>query len=243
MALAIVVVAGAVLAFTGLIHQPVTGADPSPVAPLPTLPALAGHAGQPSETAGRIAQSADYQDPAVKTFVAAHTRSASGASTIAEVSDLWEAINANWSYVKGPPDFSYYHAASYSITSGMTGNCLDYAILNAAVITSLGGKARVVTAYEPTEGGHAYTEVYMGDTLFDLQAVGNYIASRYNATTIHWHTTNGPGGKTEYWLNLDWQAKYPGGPFFLDNGTYYASYLSGTGERYRDNGDLVTGTR
>jgi hypothetical protein len=121
----------------------------------------------------------------------------------------------------------------------MKGNCLDFSILNAAAIESLGGTSRVVIAYNPEEGGHAYPELYIGDSMEDLQTVGTYIVSRYNATNLYWHTTRSPAGITQYWLNLDWQAKYPGGPFFADNGTYYASYLTGTGERYFDNGTLV----
>ena len=239
----LVVIAGASHAFTGyILHPPSGGQNASPQAPLPPLPAPDGHAGQPGETDGRIAASADYGNPVVKNFISAHTRNNGSVNTIAQVSDIWEAIYTNWSYVRGPPDFSYYTPASDSIADGMKGNCLDYAILNAAVVASLGGQARVVTAYDPKEGGHAYAEVYMGDSLHDIQPVGTYIASRYNATTIYWHTTRGPDGNTEYWLNLDWQAKYPGGPYFADNGTYYASSLSGTGERFLDNGSLVAGS-
>lgn len=94
-------------------------------------------------------------------------------------------------------------------------------------------------AYNPEEGGHAYPELYIGNSMTDLQTVGIYIVSRYNATNLYWHTTRSPAGITQYWLNLDWQAKYSGGPFFADNGTYYASYLTGTGESYFDNGTLV----
>jgi hypothetical protein len=242
LALLIVVAAGAVVVISGF-NQPQVTQISSPAIQLPVLPVLSGHAGTPSETARRIARAADFQDPAVKNFVAAHSPNGGGAPSIAEVSNLWEGISADWTFVRGPPDSSNYTPASVSLADGMEGNCLDFSILNAAVIASLGGTARVVIAYNPEEGGHAYPELYIGDSIRDLQSAGTYIAGRYNATTMHWHTTTGPFGRTEYWLNLDWQAKYPGGPFFADNGTYYASYLTGNGERFFDNGTLVTETR
>jgi transglutaminase-like putative cysteine protease len=164
-------------------------------------------------------------------------------NTIARVFDLWELIDGRWKYVRGPPDTSRYQAAGSSVTDGLSGNCLDYAILNAAVVKSLGGDARVVIAENPKEGSHAYAEVYVGNSIADIEPVGAYIAQRYNTTTINWHTVTGSGGKTEYWLNLDWQAQYPGGPFFADNGTYYATYLTGTGQRYGDDGTPVPDAR
>ncbi len=242
--LLLVMLAGAAVVFTGCIQQPVNQAQtPTPEISLPALPVLTGHEGEPSITAQRITRSADYQNPVVKIFVRASTRSTGGASSIAQVSDVWGVISANWTFVRGPPDSSNYTPASVSITDGFTGNCLDFSILNAAVIRSLGGTARVVIVYNPVEGGHAYPELYIGDSMRDLQATGAYITKRYNATNVYWHTTTDPSGMTEYWLNLDWQAKYPGGPFFVDNGTYYASYLTGTSERFFDNGTLVPNVR
>jgi transglutaminase-like putative cysteine protease len=243
LALLIFVAAGAVLA-AGFPQGPVRGLDgPAPASALPILSPSPFHAGLPDETAQRIAASADYRDPAVDHFVATRAATPVGMNTIARVCDLWELIYTRWHYVRGPPDYSRYQPASSSITAGLNGNCLDYAILNAAVVKSLGGDARVVIAGNPEEGNHAYAEVYVGDTIADIQPVGDYIARRYNTTTINWHTVAGSGGKTEYWLNLDWQARYPGGPFYADNGTYYATYLTGTGQRYEDNGTPVPGVR
>jgi transglutaminase-like putative cysteine protease len=243
LALLIFVAAGAVLA-AGFPQGPAHGlAGQAPAPVLPVLSPTPFHAGQPDETAQRIAASADYRDPDVDHFVSLHTGTPGGVNTIARVCDLWELIYTRWNYVRGPPDYSKYQAASSSVTDGLSGNCLDYAILNAAVVKSLGGDARVVIGGNQKEGSHAYAEVYVGETIADIQPVGAYIAQRYNTTTINWHTVTGSGGKTEYWLNLDWQAQYPGGPFFADNGTYYATYLTGTGQRYGDNGTPVPDAR
>ena len=235
--LVIFVIAGAAAALSGMggpTAPPVPGYSPAPA--LPALDTAHGPAGLPDGVSGQIALSADSRHPVVRSFVTEYSRSGSGANTFAGVIDLWEAIRGNWSYERGPGDFIVYHPASATIARGLKGNCLDFAILNAAMVESLGGRARVVTASNPVDGGHAYTEVYAGDSLAGIMPVGDYIASRYNTTAVHWHKTVGPGGETGYWLNLDWQAPYPGGPFFTDNGTYYASFLTGSGERYTDSG-------
>jgi hypothetical protein len=165
-----------------------------------------------------------------------HTRTPEGKNTISQVCDLWEAITNHWNYTPDPPEGNNYQPASESISNGLVGNCLDYTILNAAVITALGGESRVVTAYDSDGKGHAYPEIYLGNSAEDIQTIGTYLQSRYNTTAVFWHSTIGPDGTTSYWLNLDWQARYPGGPLFVDNGTYYASSVSGNGERYTDSG-------
>jgi hypothetical protein len=238
--LCFVVIAGAAQVLTGFIQAPVlSGTAPIPASSLPALGSLAASGATADVIAEQIAGSVDYQDPAVKNFVAAHTRSTGSGNTIAQVSDLWEAIHARWRYVPDPATTNQFHPAGDTIRNGLQGNCLDYAILNAAVIRYLGGTVRIVSAYNPQGEGHAYTEVYAGDSITGIMAVGDYLAARYNTTMIHWHSTTGPDGSTQYWLNLDWQAPYPGGPFFADNGTYYASSLTGTGLQYTDSGNPV----
>jgi Transglutaminase-like superfamily len=236
----VIVIAGAAEVLAGGIRQSLPEGQASiSGSSLPVLLSSPIPGGLADETSERIAESADYQDPAVKNFVASHTHISGGANTIAQLSDLWEAIHANWTYTGNPTDTNEFHPAGETIGNGLKGNCLDYAILNAAIIESLGGTARVVSAYNPQGEGHAYAEVYAGDSVSGIMAVNAYIASRYHATALYLHTTAGPGNTTEYWLNLDWQAPYPGGPFFGDNGTYYASFLTGTGIRYEDNGNPV----
>jgi len=240
--LAVIAAAGVAL-FGAAQHAapPGSAAPPAPGVPSgPGIPVLLGQPGTANATAARIAQSADYQSPAVRAFVDAHTaKGAGGPSTLADVFSVWEAIYANWTYVRDPPGFNLYLPASRSVTGGMKGNCLDYAILNAAAVESLGGTARVIAAYDREGNGHAYTEIYVGDSMDAVRQVGDYIAARYSARTVHWHIADGPSGEKEYWLNLDWQAGYPGGPIFADNGAYYASFLSGKGARYADNGTEI----
>ena len=231
----LILAASALHVQTGSVQVPDQGARSAPSF-LPSLPVISSHQGDPDDTARKIARSADFSNPVVTKFVETHTAPAGGMNTISQVCDLWDAITSHWRYVPDPPEGNQYQPASESVSDGLAGNCLDYAILNAAVISTLGGESRVITAYDAGGNGHAYPEVYLGNSADEIQTIGAYLNSRYNTTAIFWHTTVGPDGRNYYWLNLDWQARYPGGPLFVDNGTYYAHSVSGTSEKYTDSG-------
>lgn len=212
-----------------LTSQPTpTGVTPY-VQPLITLQSTPTASEEATE-AQKIAQAIDYlNNPTVHNFALQQVQhSSSGYYNIAQICDVWQSIYNQWTYVSDPPNFDYWTLASDSINNGLKGNCADYAVLNAAVIESIGGSSRVVTACAP--GGspcHASAEVYLGNSQSELQAASNYICSRYNCGSIHSHTVTDAQGNIEYWLNLDWQAQFPGGPFFQDDGTYHVFYPDG----------------
>jgi len=194
---------------------------------------------QDSTIANKISQAIDYLNPTVKNFANAQVQKSSsgtqsnGKINIAQVGDVWQSINNQWTYVSDPPNFDYWTPASDSINNGLKGNCADFAVLNAAVVESIGGSARVVTACAP--GGspcHAYAEESMDPS--ELQSIADYIGSRYGSKQINYHTDIDSQGNTEYWLNLDWQADYPGGPFFKDDGTFNIYYPNGYHETGSD---------
>src|SRR5208283_3489713 len=202
-----------------------TGVSPTGQTELTAYPTPIG-SGEDTE-ANQISQAIDYlNSPTVHNFALQQVQhSSAGYYNIAQICDVWQTIFNQWSYVNDPPDFDYWTSASDSINNGLKGNCADYATLNAAVIESIGGSSRVVTACAP--GGspcHAYAEVYLGNSHSGLQTASNYICSRYNCGSIHYNTITDAQGNTEYWLNLDWQAQFPGGPFFQNDGTYKVFY-------------------
>lgn len=208
-----------------------TGTSPNVQTEITAYPTSRG-SGEDTE-ANQISQAIDYlNSPTVHNFALQQVQhSNAGYYNIAQICDVWETIYNQWSYVSDPPNFDYWTSASDSINNGLKGNCADYATLNAAVIESIGGSSRVVTACAP--GGspcHAYAEVYLGDTPSDLQSASDYICSRYNCGGggISYHPFTDVQGNTEYWLNLDWSANFPGGPFFQDNGTYHVFYPDGS---------------
>ncbi len=54
---------------------------------------------------------------------------------------------------------------------------------------------------------------------------------RYKCNSVAYHTQQDNQGKTQYWLNLDWSAKHPGGPFFHDVGQVTIYYPNGYWEK------------
>jgi tetratricopeptide (TPR) repeat protein len=199
------------------------------VTPTPTQTSI-GITDPNVQIASKISQAIDWQNSIVKNFATAQVQHISqGYYNIYQVCDIWKPIHDEWTYVQDPPDFNYWTSASNSISNGLKGNCADYAVVNAAVMESIGGSTRIITACAP--GGspcHAYAEAYISNNYDDLQAITDSIAPKYNAPQIYYHSYIGSDGKTEYWLNLDWQANYPGGPFFEDDGSYEIFYPDGT---------------
>lgn len=84
-----------------------------------------------------------------------------------------------------------------------SGDCDDFAILLASLICNIGGTPRIVLAYDPNGGGHAYTEVYIGNYIFDKQYQLNktlkQIFYNYKIHEIYCHINDTNGF---VWLNL-----------------------------------------
>jgi len=233
-------IAGAAVVLTGSLYTHRISGSPLQES-LPALPSSITEKGYSDETSLRIAASADSSDPSVKNFISSQIPSPGQQGGLARICDLWENISRNWHYVPDPGPDNHFQPADVSLRNNFTGNCLDFAILNAAVIKNAGGEPRIVIAYDTKGEGHAYPEVYMGNSLDEIQEAGDYLSSRYNGTPVYWHITREDDGTTDYWLNLDWQADHPGGPIFADNGSYHASSLSGLGTYYADNGTPLPG--
>jgi hypothetical protein len=148
-----------------------------------------------------------------------------GVFRISQVCDLWEAVYARWTYVDDPQGSDYVSPASRTITLGFKGDCDDFAIVVAAMLGSVGGTTRIVSAQNAT-GGHAYPEVYVGSTPEEFGKAAAYIRQRYQVADVGCHVTyhdNVP----QYWLNLDWWSRHPGGQFFADDGKRIAYYPDG----------------
>ncbi|MDP3563839.1 MAG: hypothetical protein Q8R70_05060 [Methanoregula sp.] len=152
-----------------------------------------------------------------------------GSYSIDQVSDIWDYVMPpRWTYVNDTMDGDspfgdHFSAASETINKGLKGDCDDFAILNAATTSVLGGKSRIVYA---SSGGvtHMYGEAQFGNASFI-----NSTKARYSTTAdINYH----PG----YWLNLDWfdwpnTATHPGGKFYGGTGTIWVMYKEGTWEK------------
>lgn len=153
-----------------------------------------------SQLADEIASKIDYMNPTVRNYAIQHTQHM-GEYSIEQVCDIYDHLIGNWEYRSDPTEHEYFAYASESIGNGLRGDCDDFAILMAACVQTIGGKARVILA-----NGHAWAEVYVED----LGRARDIIGQRYGTRSICYHS----GQDGEGWLNLDWWAVHPGGPFY-----------------------------
>ena len=189
--------------------------------------------------ASYVKKKIDSENSTTQNFTFAHVSPLhNGSYSVDQVSDIWDYVMPpRWNYVQDPaggdsPFGDHFNAASESITSNLTGDCDDFAILNAATTAVLGGKSRVVYATDGTDA-HMYGEAQFANLSFV-----NSTQTRYNTTAQIWYH---PG----YWLSLDWfdypaRSKHPGGKFYPDGGTIWVMYKDGSWEKQQGNGDNWT---
>lgn len=125
---------------------------------------------------------------------------------------LFKHINSNFKYVTDANRDEYFATARETITNGLGGDCDDHSILMAATIRAIGGNCRIVLTRT-----HAYPELQCPDkeslTLLK-ESILNLFGDQ-NIKELSYHIRNG-----QYWVNLDYTAPYPGGPYLSD--TAYA---------------------
>lgn len=124
---------------------------------------------------------------------------------------LFKTINRNFKYVPDPMRDEYYATPSETIENGLSGDCDDHTILMISAMKSIGAKTRMVLTVD-----HVYPELYCGDkaSFQKIQeAIMELFPSEYN-NGLYYREENG-----NYWLNLDYSAKHPGGPY-VNNKAY-----------------------
>lgn len=123
---------------------------------------------------------------------------------------VFKEIKNRWNYVNDPVGREYIATASESLQH-FSGDCDDHAILMAACIRAIGGTPRLIHT-----GGHIYPEMLIG-TKADLELAillikDNLFVKESSGKQIHYHFDE----RGQYWLNLDYTATYPGGPFMSE---------------------------
>lgn len=130
--------------------------------------------------------------------------------TVIQCFAIFKKINASWNYVNDSRSREYFAKASESVKL-KAGDCDDHSILMAAAIQSVGGEPRLVHTT-----GHVYPEIMIGNKN-DLEQVNYLIKQRLflaesRDQKINYHEDK----EGRIWLNLDYTAKYPGGPFMSE---------------------------
>ncbi len=121
---------------------------------------------------------------------------------------LFKYINSNFNYVPDAQRDEYFATAKETIQDGLAGDCDDHSILMASCLMSIGAKCRLVIIE-----GHMYPEMYVGDKA-DFEVIQQAVVQLFNdqkVKNIFYHENNG-----EYWINLDYTARHPGGPYMND---------------------------
>ncbi|PZP41742.1 MAG: transglutaminase [Pseudopedobacter saltans] len=162
----------------------------------------------------RIVQSKmNFKDSLVRNFAITHSLDyfkeyKAKYGNLARYFSLFKYINQHFNYVSDPSRDEYYATARETILNGFGGDCDDHSILMANCMMSIGAKCRLVVVEN-----HMYPELLIGskqDFLVAQQAIIQMF-SNYQITGIYYHENNG-----EYWINLDYTARYPGGPYMND---------------------------
>lgn len=171
----------------------------------------------PFPNKSKIINAIEYENPKIRDFAVMATtknfkdiRGYSNYRTIIQCFAIFKEINSRWNYVSDPKGKDYIAKATESLRY-FSGDCDDHSILMAACIKSIGGTPRLIHT-----GGHIYPEILIGNKS-DLETV-NYLIKKVlfvkesKGNQIHYHIDE----RGQIWLNLDYTATYPGGPFMSE---------------------------
>lgn len=168
----------------------------------------------PFPNKSKVIDAIQYDNPKVRSFALMATtknfndlKEYGDYRTIIQCFAVFKEINSRWNYVSDPKGKDYIATASESLRY-LSGDCDDHSILMAACIKSIGGIPRLIHT-----DGHIYPEILIGSKK-DFEAI-NYLIKKElfveesKGQTIHYHIDE----RNQIWLNLDYTAHYPGGPF------------------------------
>ncbi|MBG6061938.1 hypothetical protein IWX83_001732 [Flavobacterium sp. CG_9.1] len=171
----------------------------------------------PFPNKSKIINAIEYQNPKVRNFAimatSKHFKDVKGYSdyrTIIQCFAVFKEINSRWNYVSDPKARDYIATATESLLY-FSGDCDDHSILMAATIKSIGGTPRLIHTT-----GHIYPEILIG-SLTDLEKV-NFLIKNVLFTAessnkkLFYHVDE----RGQIWMNLDYTATYPGGPFLSE---------------------------
>lgn len=171
----------------------------------------------PFPNKNEILRAIEYENPKVRNFaIMATTRHFKRIRGYSEYRNLiqcfavFKEINNRWNYVNDPKNGDYIATARESLLY-FSGDCDDHSILMASCIKSIGGTPRLIHTK-----GHIYPEILIG-TKSDLEQVNFLIKSvlfprESQGKQLNYHIDE----HNQVWLNLDYTAKYPGGPFLSE---------------------------
>lgn len=162
----------------------------------------------------KVVEKVQYKDSVVRNFSVQHSLESFDEyhykySELTRYFSLFKYINSNFKYVPDSQRDEYYATPRETILNGLGGDCDDHSILMASCLMSIGARCRLIIVE-----GHMYPEIYAGDKK-QFEIMQQAIITLFGSTSmskLYYHENNG-----EYWINLDYTAHYPGGPYMNDN--------------------------
>ncbi|HEX8577433.1 MAG TPA: transglutaminase domain-containing protein [Flavobacterium sp.] len=171
----------------------------------------------PFPNKNKIINATNFSNPKVRNFAlmatTKHFRDVKGYHqyrTLIQCFAVFKEIKEKWNYVNDPKHQEYIAMADESVTH-FSGDCDDHAILMAACVRAIGGTPRIISTNE-----HLYPEILIGNKS-DFEAI-NYLIKEVlfkqesKDKELHYHIDE----RGQIWLNLDYTARYPGGPFMSE---------------------------
>ncbi|RTY69745.1 transglutaminase [Flavobacterium sp. LB2P53] len=171
----------------------------------------------PFPSKSKIINAIEYQNPKIRNFAimatSKHFKDIKGYSdyrTIIQCFAVFKEINNRWNYVSDPKGGDYIATATESLLY-FSGDCDDHSILMAASIKAIGGTPRLIHTK-----GHIYPEILIG-SVTDLEKVNFLIknilfVNESKEKKLFYHVDE----RGHIWMNLDYTARYPGGPFLSE---------------------------
>lgn len=163
-----------------------------------------------TKTVKALQSKVDYKDSIVRNFAVQHSLEFFDEyhmkyGSMVRLLSLFKYINSKFKYVSDSERDEYFATARETILNGMGGDCDDHTILMVSCLKAIGGHLRMVL----TEG-HLYPEMLCGDkkSFERMQQAIVYLFGNEAIDNMYYHEQNG-----QYWINLDYSAKYPGGPY------------------------------
>jgi hypothetical protein len=167
-------------------------------------------------TAPKVVAAMDYEASLTRNTAVRVAADEQGPFHVEQVARIWTHVRGRWRYVNDPRGGEYFATASETITNDYAGDCDDFAIVLASMITAIGGDARVVMMDGPA-GGHAYAEACIHQDPRDAarrlsqhyRRNWDQYLGRQRLDQIHFRSSD----DCQVWLNLDWNAGVPGGNY------------------------------
>lgn len=171
----------------------------------------------PFPNKSKIENAVEYSNPQVRNFALTattkHFKDVKGFHEYRQIIQcfaVFKEVQSRWNYVNDPKNREYIATATESLQH-FSGDCDDHAILMAALVRAIGGTPRIIHTQ-----AHMYPELLIG-TKADLENVLYLIKevlfkNESKGKQIFYHIDE----RGNVWVNLDYTAKYPGGPFMSE---------------------------